>query len=435
MSRSRFLTAIVCTAMLGVLSLPSRGETQHQHGQPPPVGPGDTLATAPTTPTRSVSDSARVADSLLKACRPHERHSLDAYSGCIASGLSALSSAGNIALALGTLDRVLHDEPTLKRVVHPLAHALGYAVQSTPRTASRLLAQCDDRYQSGCYHGILQRYFATRMGMPLAQSVLTAPCDPFRGSKDHFRLFACLHGTGHGLMMYRRYDFRAALPDCDRLAAEWDRSSCYGGVFMEHNMGARMQAFGEGDFGMHRHSTPTSEVTLFKPGDLHYPCNVTPARYRGECYLLQADIILPAVKHNYARAARVCDGAGSTPLVRACYRGLGRNASGGAAFEFDEVMRRCASGSSSGSPFCYEGAVRQLAYAASELPRGIAFCKAIPVSQARMRCWGGLGLQIGGFFVDAAARRRACESDLPSDVAACINGAGVRGVGRTNDEL
>ncbi|HLA14296.1 MAG TPA: hypothetical protein VJZ25_04665, partial [Gemmatimonadaceae bacterium] len=237
MSRLRFVAAMLGIALLAVLSFPSPGVAQHRHDRPPATGPGDTLATAPTTPNRSVADSARVADSLLKACRPHEKHSLDAYSGCIADGISALSSAGNIALALGTLDRVIHDEPTLERVVHPLAHALGYAVPSTPGTASLLLGQCDDRYQSGCYHGILQRYFAARMGMPLAQSVLTAPCDPFRGNTGHFRLFACLHGTGHGLLMYHRYDFRAALSDCDRLPAEWVRSSCYGGVFMEHNMG------------------------------------------------------------------------------------------------------------------------------------------------------------------------------------------------------
>ncbi|HEU4748886.1 MAG TPA: hypothetical protein VFS56_10325 [Gemmatimonadaceae bacterium] len=435
MSQARSLAAMAGMALLGALSFPIRGQTQHQHDRPPASGPGDTLASAPTTPSRPATDSARVADSLLRTCRQHESHSLDAYSDCIASGLSALSSAGNIALALGTLDRLLHDEPSLSRIVHPLAHALGYAVQSTPRTASLLLAQCDDRYQSGCYHGILQRYFATRMGMPLAQAVLTAPCDPFRGNAGHFRLFACLHGTGHGLMMYHRYDARAALPDCDRLAAEWDRSSCYGGVFMEHNMGARMQAFGEGDFGMHRHSTPASAVTLFKPGDLHYPCNATPERYRRECYSLQADIILPALKHDYRRAAKICDEAGATPLVRACYSGLGRNASGGQGSDFDGIMRRCASGSASGSPFCYEGAVRQLAYAASELPRGTAFCRALAASESRMRCWAGLGLQIGGFFVGDPARRSACQSDRAADVEACLNGAGVGGVVKTNDDL
>jgi hypothetical protein len=387
--------------------------------------PADTLATAPTTPTRSVSDSAAIADSLLRVCKVHVSHSIDAYSTCLGDGIAALSSAGNIALAMGTLDRIVHSDPSLILLGHPLAHALGYAVRSTPATATRLLSECDDRYQSGCYHGILQRYFDARIGLPLAQSVLLAPCDGLRGTREQFRLFDCLHGVGHGLMMYHRYDASASLKDCDRLASDWDQRSCYSGVFMENNMGARLQMFGDEQLGMHRHSRPGPSVVLFKPNDLNYPCNATPVHYRRECYELQADLILPAVKQDYRKAAAACDGAGTPDLVRECYAGLGRNASGAAAFQYDGIKKRCDQVSPAAVPFCYEGAVRHLAYAPSELPRGIAFCKSLPEGETRSRCWDGLGLQVGGFFSDSTSRQRACKSELQSDVAACVEGAGV----------
>jgi hypothetical protein len=385
----------------------------------------DTLATAPTSPTRFVVDSAAVADSLLRACRPQVSHSIDAYSTCLGDGIASLSSAGNIALAMGTLDRIVHSDPSLILLAHSLAHALGYAVRSTPITATRLISECDDRYQSGCYHGILQRYFDARMGMPIAQSVLLAPCDGLRGTPEQFRLFDCLHGTGHGLMMYHRYDVNASLEECDRLGADWDQRSCYSGVFMEHNMGARMQVFGDGKFGMHRHSTPSENVVLFKPNDLQYPCDATPTRYRRECYQLQADLILPAVKQDYRKASAVCDAAGSPDLVNACYVGLGRNASGAAAFQYAGIRKRCELASPPGLPYCYEGAVRHLAYAPAELPRGIAFCKSLPEGNARARCWDGVGLQISGFFANLSTRRQACQSENAADVAACIEGAGV----------
>jgi hypothetical protein len=352
-------------------------------------------------------------------------HSIDAYSTCVGDGIASLSSAGNIALAMGTLDLIVHNDPSLVLLGHPLAHALGYAVRSTPATATRLLSECDDRYQSGCYHGILQRYFDARVGMPIAQKVLVAPCDGLRGTREQFRLFDCLHGTGHGLMMYHRYDVNASLNDCDRLAADWDQRSCYSGVFMEYNMGARMQSFGDGEFGMHRHSMPAASVVLFKPNDLHYPCDSTPARYRRECYELQADLILPAVKQDYEKAARVCDAAGTPDLVRACYLGLGRNASGASAFQYAGIKKRCDRSSPIGAPFCYEGAVRHLAYAPSELPRGISFCKSLPLGDTRSRCWDGVGLQVGGFFADPASRRRACQTEDADDVAACVLGAGI----------
>jgi hypothetical protein len=385
----------------------------------------DTLATAPVVPTRFVKDSAIVADSLLKLCHPKVTRSIDAYSTCIGDGIASLSSAGNIALAMGTLDFVIHADPSLVLLGHPLAHALGYAVRSTPATATKLLTECDDRYQSGCYHGILQRYFDARMGMPLAQSFLVAPCDGLRGTTEQFRLFDCLHGTGHGLMMYNRYDVNASLADCDQLTSEWDQRSCYSGVFMEYNMGVRMQSFGDGEFGMHRHSMPAASATLFKPDDLHYPCDATPARYRLECYELQADLILPAVKQDYAKAAQVCDAAGTPQLVRACYLGLGRNASGASAFQYPGIIKRCEKSSAIGLPFCYAGAVRHLAYAPSELKRGIGFCNSLPQGDARAQCWDGVGLQIGGFFADTEARRRACATDDYSDKAACLIGAGV----------
>ena len=387
--------------------------------------PSDTLATAPTTPTRFARDSALVADSLLRLCHPHVSHSIDAYSTCIGDGIASLSSAGNIALAMATLDMIVHADPSLVLLGHPLAHALGYAVRSTPATATRLLSECDDRYQSGCYHGILQRYFDARVGMPIAQKVLVAPCDGLRGTRQQFRLFDCLHGTGHGLMMYHRYDVNASLRDCDRLVADWDQRSCYGGVFMEHNMGARMQSFGDGEFGMHRHSMPAPSVVLFKPKDLHYPCDATPIRYRRECYDLQADLILPAVHQDYQKAAEVCDSAGTPDLMRSCYLGLGRNASGASAFQYSGIRKRCDKSSPNGIAFCYEGAVRHLAYAPSELPRGVAFCKSLPSGDTRSKCWDGVGLQVGGFFADLASRRRACQTENADDFSACVQGAGV----------
>jgi hypothetical protein len=396
-----------------------------QHEQHTMHDMADTLATAPIVPTRFVKDSAIVGDSLVKLCHPKMMRSIDAYSTCIGDGIASLSSAGNIALAMGTLDFVIHADPSLVLLGHPLAHALGYAVRSTPATATKLLSECDDRYQSGCYHGILQRYFDARMGMPLAQSFLVAPCDGLRGTAEQFRLFDCLHGTGHGLMMYHSYDVNASLADCDRLRSDWDQRSCYSGVFMEYNMGVRMQSFGDGEFGMHRHSMPSASVVLFKPEDLHYPCDATPARYRLECYELQADLILPAVQQDYAKAAQVCDAAGTPQLVRACYLGLGRNASGASAFQYAGIMKRCEKSSEMGLPFCYAGAVRHLAYAPSELQRGIGFCNSLPQSNGRAQCWDGIGLQIGGFFADIEARRGACATENYSDRSACFLGAGV----------
>ena len=73
--------------------------------------------------------------------------------------------------------------------------------------------------------------------------------------------------------------------------------------------------FGDGKFGMHRHSMPSGSVVLFRPKDLHFPCDSTAAKYRYACYELQSDLILPAVQQDYKKAGAVCDEAGSPQLV------------------------------------------------------------------------------------------------------------------------
>ena len=423
-SRSRLATRVMIVVTSVAIAATSLAAQQHDHLSMQ-MNASDTSVSAPTTPTRSVADSGVVADSLLALCKPRITKSIDEYSTCIGDGIGALSSAGNIALAMGTLDKVVHDNPRLILLGHPLAHALGYAVRSTPATATRLLSQCDDRYQSGCYHGILQRYFDARMGMPISQSFLTAPCDGLRGTRDQFRLFDCLHGTGHGLMMYHAYDVNASLRDCDRLASTWDQRSCWSGVFMEHNMGARLQVFGDGEFGMHRHSTPSASVVLYRAKDLHYPCDSAAMKYRYACYELQSDLILPALKQDYKKAGAVCDQAGTPELVSFCYVGLGRNASGASAFQYDGIKKRCSLSSRFGEAYCYMGAVRHLAYARSELPRGVGFCKSLPAGENRTHCWYGIGQQVASFFADVPARKRGCETELANDFSACLVGAGV----------
>src|SRR4051812_40137169 len=99
--------------VLGLLAfVEAAADAQHQ-GHATAGVTADTSATAPVAPSRPTIDSALVADSLLRVCRSHRSHSVDAYSTCIGDGLASLSAAGNIALAMGTLDVVIHRDTSL----------------------------------------------------------------------------------------------------------------------------------------------------------------------------------------------------------------------------------------------------------------------------------------------------------------------------------
>ena len=56
-----------------------------------------------------------------------------------------------------------------------------------------------------------------------------------------FLLYQCVHGLGHGLMIYSRNDLPYSLRICDGLATAWDRNSCTGGVFMQNFLPGPME--------------------------------------------------------------------------------------------------------------------------------------------------------------------------------------------------
>src|SRR4051812_7596299 len=95
-----------------LVTVAANGAAQHDH-HVTQMSASDTSVSAPTTQSRLVADSGVVADSLLALCKPRVSKSIDEYSTCIGDGIGALSGTGNIALAMGTLDKVVHSDPSL----------------------------------------------------------------------------------------------------------------------------------------------------------------------------------------------------------------------------------------------------------------------------------------------------------------------------------
>src|SRR5204863_190992 len=80
-------------------------------------------------------------------------------------------------------------------------------------------------------------------GIPRSKvaSIARSLCTGKEISKTYFLLYQCVHGLGHGLMIYSLNDLPYSLHVCDQLATMWDRSSCTGGVFMQNFLPGPMQ--------------------------------------------------------------------------------------------------------------------------------------------------------------------------------------------------
>lgn len=121
------------------------------------------------------------------------------------------------------------------------AHAIGLAASPSPDRVDETFRACTPSFQSGCYHGVIQSYFASLVGAggEVDAAAANALCADYRDSAaDRWLLFQCVHGMGHGLTMLQGYHLPTALEGCDLLTEEWDREGCYGGVFMENIVNA-----------------------------------------------------------------------------------------------------------------------------------------------------------------------------------------------------
>ncbi len=176
---------------------------------------------------------------------------------------------------LQLVQRFEAEDPEFRRDCHPVVHAIGRETYRLKGNIHDSFSACDQTCHSGCYHGSVERFlrgdniYAEVDKHPSTAELkqkAAAACDPNIALRLRFQ---CLHGLGHALLFFSRYQLVQSLGVCDVLPDSWSQSSCYGGVFMENVFNA------------------TPESRDLSPTDYHYPCNQLAAKYRGECYVMQ----------------------------------------------------------------------------------------------------------------------------------------------------
>ena len=210
------------------------------------------------------------------------------------------------------IQRLEKEDPEIRRDCHPVVHAIGRETYRIKGNIHESFAACDQTCHSGCYHGSVERFLRgenlyAQVGKhpstaELKQKAALA-CDPELPVRLRFQ---CLHGLGHALMFFSRYQLLSSLQACDGLPEDWSRSSCYGGVFMENVF----------------NSTPESRD--LSPTDYHYPCNKLAAQYRSECYVMQTSR-MTEMGLGTERIFEECDRAGE--YRRQCLLSVGRDLS------------------------------------------------------------------------------------------------------------
>lgn len=209
---------------------------------------------------------------------------------------------------------------------HQFAHVIGNThAEIMQANVAEAFKSGDTFCWSGFYHGVIERAVQL-VGRENLLAGLNDLCAKIPGKDSYsFDYYNCVHGLGHGIMAITRNELFESLALCDHLAGNWERESCFGGVFMENVMADNRNHF----------------TKYLKTDDLVYPCNAVDEKYRYQCYLMQTSYMLARNGQDFTDVFRRCADADAN-FRDTCAESAGRDASGSTVSDIAGTLERCA---------------------------------------------------------------------------------------------
>jgi mono/diheme cytochrome c family protein len=329
----------------------------------------------------------------------------DSKPDCLEQAFGNLTFRDGPKSALAQLQTTLQTNAAVQADCHRIAHRMGSAALSRfkDRVAPAFVAG-NPICASGYYHGIIERAF---LGQPTARLATVARqlCSDPQINAQRFLAYQCIHGLGHGLMIYTGYDLPGSLKTCDELRTGFDRVSCSGGVFMENF---------NSSYGV------TSKY--LRKSDPIYPCNAVAERHKLYCYLLVTANILRLTGNDLKATADACMRS-ERAWISTCYESFGRDASGMAGKDAGRALASCRLAAAHESD-CIYGVAREIVNADAAGPRGGRFCAQTP-KRFRERCYAGVGSVLASIEPTSQALRGACRQVSGHYTDGCLRGAGL----------
>ncbi len=262
---------------------------------------------------------------------------------CEKKHLELITSSLGPKAAMTDLKNQYAHIPEVVSDCHQLGHAVGNAaVDVYNGDIAQAFLYGDSFCWSGYYHGVVERA-VERIGE--AQFIARANflCEAIPGKDRYsFEYYNCVHGLGHGLMAVTKNELFKSLPMCDKLSGDWERKSCYGGVFMENIMVDNRNHYAK----------------YLKKDDLMYPCNAVDTVYKEQCYLMQTSYALSQTNYSFAGAFKLCSGV-DVDFRNTCAQSIGRDASGNSVSNVARTVSSCALAlDDTQQSNCYVGAVK-----------------------------------------------------------------------------
>ncbi|MEW6297342.1 MAG: hypothetical protein AB1671_06320 [Thermodesulfobacteriota bacterium] len=333
------------------------------------------------------------------------RQTGEAKTRCYQQRLDYILQTQGTEQALTALERFAAQDPEVLRDAHPYAHHLGRAAFAHYQDVAVAFSRCRDVFWSGCYHGVLEGYLRSLPGVE-PHHVAGLCGAQIKTEQSRFLQYQCVHGLGHGLMMYLHHDVPSALALCDALPAAWDQQACYGGVFMENIVAFQNPHHGHG------------HTRWLNPQDPLYPCTAVDRRYQHACYSMQSSAILTFTNQDFVQAFREC-GKAPVEFASVCYQSLGRDISGFALRDAEKVVELCEQGPEDAVRHCFVGAAKDFILSSADPQRGLALCRRLS-APLKMDCYGAVGQVVAILYPEQERRKEVCTGAEEAYVGPCL---------------
>lgn len=230
---------------------------------------------------------------------------------CYREHYTALIQKDGVAAAFEDIKARYQTSSYVKAQCHPLTHVIGRVAADGFDNVGDAYAYGDGFCWSGYYHGVLES-FVGKIGLKNLTSRLNDVCASVKDAKSYgFDYYNCVHGLGHGIMAITDDELFASLGYCDSLNGVWEQVSCGSGAYMENVIIDGLNHF----------------TKYLRPTEPLYPCTESPEKYKQTCYLMQTSYVLKVNGGDFRNLFEVCAGA-EEAYRKACWQGLGRDASG-----------------------------------------------------------------------------------------------------------
>ena len=214
----------------------------------------------------------------------------------------------------------------VKKQCHQMTHVIGRAAFDRLGDLSSTYGQGDSFCWSGYYHGAMEATVAKIGPEKIVDEANIICADMGKGDQKYsFYHYNCAHGLGHGFMGIEQNELFESLETCDTMTDDWERESCYGGVFMENIM------------AKDNPSHPTKYLDANKP---LYPCTDAESKYKEQCYVMQTSFALRTQGGDFGKVFDLCAEA-EEDFRATCYQSLGRDASSNGASDLTKTKDTC----------------------------------------------------------------------------------------------